>query len=316
VKYFRENLAKKAPEISSCTIAHYFYTFRGTERESTHQHMLRSLLHSILEQDELAFFHFQPQFRKVHRNSSEWPFDSLKDVLLSLADHPSTKPLYLILDAMDESRDVERYDIIALFCKICSAKNSCVKVFLASRPVAALKHQITECHHAIILQDENKNDIHEFTNDFLRDLRLTGPILREATDYIIDNAKGVFVWVDLIKRELRTIGSTGGSERQILDHLRQLPKELVDFYEFTLQKLEKGSHQDIQDGITLFQFTLFALRPPTVAELRHALAIPPDPDRPFTPSHTEFKKKQSSSIERRILHCGGNFLEITGTFLE
>jgi hypothetical protein len=278
--------------------------------------MLRSLLHSILEQDESAFFHFQPQFRKVHRNSSEWPFDSLKDILLSLADHPSTNPLYLIIDAMDESQDVERYDITALLCKICSAENSCVKVFLASRPVAELKRQITECHHAITLQDENKDDIHEFANDFLRDLRWTGPSIREATDYIIDNAKGVFVWVDLIRRELRTIESTGWSEEQILAHLKRLPKELGDFYELMLQRLENGSRQDIQDGITLFQFTLFALRPLTVAELQHALAIPADPDRPFTPSHTEFKKSQSSSIERRILHCGGNFLEITGTFLE
>jgi replication-associated recombination protein RarA len=61
-KYLVKNLVQ-VPNASSSTVAHYFYTFRGTILESTHENMLRSILQSILEQDESAFFHFQQELR-------------------------------------------------------------------------------------------------------------------------------------------------------------------------------------------------------------------------------------------------------------
>jgi len=78
----------------------------------------------------------------------------------------------------------------------------------------------------------------------------------------------------------------------------------------------------------MFRFVLFACRPLTVDELLHALGIPHDPDTEFTPSDEYFQQRipvqraitPSShaaeglcgidAIERRIIHCGGNFLEI------
>ncbi|KAF8536540.1 hypothetical protein BDD12DRAFT_781372, partial [Trichophaea hybrida] len=307
-KYFEKNLAQREPDTSSSTVAHYFYTFRGTELETTHDNMLRSVLFNILQQDESAFYHFQLEFRNFRRgNTSEWPYDSLKTILSSFANQPPTKPLYLILDAMDESKEEDRYDIIQLLCRLCSAKNSCVKVFLASRPVVELKHQIEGCC-VIRLQDENQVDIQKFVDDFLPNLKLPCSLLREAADYITANAEGVFVWVHLVKAELLRMHTTGHNNIQILDRLKRLPKELAKFYRLMLDRLEEeGTKQDIKDGITIFQFILFALRPLTVTELQHVLAIPNDPK----PSHSDFQNNIINQIETRIVHCGGNFLEIT-----
>ncbi|KAF8542351.1 hypothetical protein BDD12DRAFT_876657 [Trichophaea hybrida] len=120
-KYLKQNLIEREPNTRSSTVAHYFYTFRGTELERTHVNMLRSLLYCILQQDESSFFHFQQEFRNFRRNNlSEWPYDSLKRVLSSFANHPSTKPIYLILDAMDESRkttDAVSYSYSAIFAQ-------------------------------------------------------------------------------------------------------------------------------------------------------------------------------------------------------
>jgi hypothetical protein len=295
-------------------VAHYFYTFRGTELERTHVNMLRSLLYGILEQDESTFFHFQQEFRNFqHRNLSEWPYDSLKKVLSSFANHPSTKPIYLIIDAMDESEEGDRRGIIQLLCELCSEKSHCnIKAFLASRPLAELKHRIEERHLIIRMQDENKDDISRFADDFLNmDLKLTGKILSEARNFIVQNAQGVFVWVGLVKSELLYYAETGFTEAEILHALRDLPPELGGFYKLMFDRLQKRQSRDIQTGIKLFRFVLFALRPLTVEELRHVLAMPDD----HNPSDEKFQQNLIRRIEGRIEHCGGGFLEIKGKSL-
>ena len=303
------------PDTKSGAVASYFYTFRGTILEATHKNMLRSILHSILKQDESVFYHFQPEFRRL-RHPTEWPYESLKSVLFTLADHVSPKPLYFILDAMDESMEEDRREIVELLCKLCSAKGFRVKAFIASRPVADLNHLFAEWRqvmHVIRLQDENSNDICKFTDDFLAKLGSSDLILREVGDYIKANAEGVFVWVQLVKSEIFRLRSTGLSDTQLSGHVKRLPRELEEFYKFMLDRLEGGDRDEIQDGITLFQFVLFSSRPLTVAELQHVLAFrASERDSSAIPSRSEFQRHLSNAIEARIAHCSGNFLDITG----
>jgi len=275
--------------------------------------MLRSILSSILEQEESTFFHYQKHFRDFQcRKHSEWPYHSLKSILSSFATLQSAKPLYLILDAIDESDEDERRSIIELLCQLCSQENSCsVKVFLASRPVLALKHRIQEDHFVITMQNENEHDISEFAIGFLeKEVMLRGKVLGQAVDYIIGNADGVFLWVGLIKTELLTLVACGCTHAQILQCLKDLPPDLEDFYGFMFARLESGNLRDIQLGRRLFQFVLFARRPLTVAELRHALAIQDS----HNLSLEEFEQNLISGLARTIVSCGGNFLEIKGKF--
>jgi len=309
-KYFQRNLADMAPNIKG-TVAYYFYTYRGTEIERTHENMLRSILYSILQQEESAFFLFQRELRKFEGPSgAHLPYESLKLILSSFAQYPSKKPIYLIIDAIDESTEEDRRTIIQLICQLCSPENMClVKVFLASRPVANVTHRIKQRYPAIIMQAQNTHDICVFADEFLNlDLQLTGEKLAEATNYITENAKGVFVWVSLIKAELLRNDAGACSSDQIVRCLKNLPKELEEFYLFMFHRLESGTYDDIRDGIRLFRFVLFALRPLALDELRDALAMPDN----HSPLYMEFQRNKIGPIARRIEHCGGNFLEIKG----
>jgi hypothetical protein len=185
-----------------------------------------------------------------------------------------------------------------------------VKVFLASRPLANVTHRIKQRYPAIIMQDQNTHDICVFADEFLNyELQLTGEKLAEATKYIMDNAKGVFVWVSLIKAELLLRNDKGAcSNDQIIRCLKSLPKELEEFYLFMFHRLEGGGDDDIRDGIRLFRFVLFGLRPLALDELRDALAMPDG----HSPLYEEFQYNKIDPIDRRIVHCGGNFLEING----
>jgi hypothetical protein len=312
-KYFNENIAGKERNCSSCTVAHYFYTFRGTVREATHSNMLQSILYTILEQDESFFFHFQGDFRQFRKKkSSEWPYDSLKKVLSSLADHPVSKQLYFILDAMDESDEDDRREITKLLCELCSREESCViKIFLASRPVAGLDS--LRRHHVITMQKENKRDISKFTDDFLlQGPKLANDISTQIKEYITTHAQGVFVWVHLATRELQNYVEIGHNKKHIIPFLERIPRDLEGFYKLMLERLNAGNDRDIADGLKIFQFVLFASHPLRVVELQHALAIPGGSDPLLLSSHETFEENINDDIEKRILHCGGNFLETMG----
>jgi len=104
--------------------------------------------------------------------------------------------------------------------------------------------------------------------------------------------------------------ATGSSKKEIFDLLMSLPTELEGLYIHILERLERGKNRDIKDGMRMFQFVLFACCPLAVPELHHALAIPDGPDAEFDPSDESFEELIVSGIERRIMHCGGNILEI------
>jgi hypothetical protein len=310
-KYFRENLQIT----SSCVIVNYFYTLRGTELELTHENMLRSVLYGILKNDETFFPLFQSKFRKFGSlNVSKWPYESLQHILSSLASHPFTKRLYLILDAMDESEENDRRKIIELLCQLCAKSQSCiVKIFLASRPTSQFMHEVKKGHHVIRLQDENEKDISEFARYFLGPkLGLPRNILNEATKYILQNAQGMFVWVYLVQQTLLNYAERGCTTNQIFNFLRSLPTELDAFYRDILRELEKREELDVKDGLRIFRFVLFTYRPLRLAELNHALAIPDDPDAEFLTSDESFEGDLIHGIDKRIVYCGGNLLEIKG----
>ena len=314
MKFLRKNLFMIQPDLDpdTVTVAHYFFTFSGTKLERTHENMLRSILHRILDQDELTFPNFQREFRHFGRSNPEWPYDSLKRILSSFANHPPTKPLFLILDALDESEENDQRCIIEMLYELCINENLWdVKAVIASRPVAGLTEKIKERCPFITMQEQNKRDISAFSDAFLKnDLQLTGDALHEATHYIDKHAHGVFVWVSLVKSELKDYHKTSCSEKELLECLKSLPTELEAFYRLMFNRLENGKSRDVRDGQRLFRFVLLALRPLTTTELRHALAVQEDPD-----PEDDFEKNLTSDIASRIVHCGANFLEIKGKFL-
>jgi hypothetical protein len=188
-----------------------------------------------------------------------------------------------------------------------------VKIFLASRPIAGLNHSAAEPEKTITLQEENSPDILKFAETFLDgNLGFTPELLDEAKKYIVQNSHGVFVWVHLVEQELSKYAARGCTKKEIYDLFRSLPTELDGFYEHILDELSHNDLRDIKIGVRMLQLVLFAYRPLHIAELQHALAIPDDLDAQFSLSDNTFEDELIVGIEKRIIHCGGNFLEVKG----
>ncbi|UPL00291.1 hypothetical protein LCI18_011225 [Fusarium solani-melongenae] len=294
-KYFAKHLQEREPNVKSAIVATFFYSFREGEAQRSHYNMLRSILYAILDQDEAFFYHyFQCEYRRQLRKSGgggllRWDSSSLKSLLSSLRDHTVAERLYLIIDAVDESDYNDRREILDF------------------RPVATLERRISEFHSFIRLQDETQLDILNFANAFLQ--RVEFPqFIEQARKYVVDNANGVFLWVRLVGEELLAYDEQGCAEEDVFEFLKSLPTELDEFYRRMLDKMVGRTEKEHKDGVKMFQFVLFAQRPLTVCELLHAFGVPDNPETKFLASDESFQKRIPH--QRRITHCGGNFLEI------
>ena len=283
--------------------------------------MLQSLLHDILNQNEEFFFHFQPYYRQIakHCGQLQWTYNSLKEVLLSLAKNHSVKErLYLIIDAVDESDDGQRYDIIEFLHELCATKGSCnVKVFVASRPVFGLSGQSTKANKMIRLQDVNYSDILLFARGFLRELGLlpwggAGPAWKYL-QYIAQSAQGVFVWVRLVREELIKYAKRGFTKNEIFGFLKSLPTELEGLYKHILVQLERRETRDVETGKVMLQLVFYAFRPLRLEELRQALAMRASVDTTLSCSDESFEGELIHGIEERIISCAGSLLGINGS---
>ncbi|KAF8253297.1 hypothetical protein K440DRAFT_679197, partial [Wilcoxina mikolae CBS 423.85] len=322
------NLMSREPNANPAVaiVASLFYSFREGEPQKSHYNMLRTILYDILNQDESYFRHFQRQYREYYKLEKQrysdlhmWHYESLKRVLLSMGDFPRLGRLYLIIDGVDESTDKDRCDVLRLLFKLCADASCTIKVFVASRPVAELNHFMAKSQVSgiIRMQDMNESDIRSFVDSFLPEIDFPDHILQEATEYIVEHAQGVFLWVRLVRDRLAVYSMKGSTKARIFDFLKGLPQELEGIYNLILWDLCQGDsdddgdkdEDDIADGVKMFRLVLFTRRPLTITELQHCLAIPDHPDAEFVPSIEAFERHNILGIQNRIAHCGGNLLE-------
>ncbi|KAL7801863.1 putative kinesin [Trichoderma afarasin] len=314
-KYFNSNLLIRESLAKQAIVAKFFYSYREGETQRSHYNMFLTLLHDILRQDEAFFYHCCQAEYRAHRHDGlrvKWDYASLKRVLKSLQKYSTKNRFYLIIDAIDESDEVDRRDTLTLLYEICSKMTCCViKIFIASRPVAQMEARRGHFLNFIRLQDETTADISNFAYSLLDGLHFDGThLLSQAIKYIIDNAFGVFLWVKLAGAELVKAHEDGLSEEAILTLLKELPTELQDVYERMLDRM-KGNSSCLFYGLKMFRFVLSAKRPLTVDELLHSLGIPDNLESNgiFDLSDEALQKRIPSS--ERIIHSfGGNFLEI------
>ncbi|KAJ4863715.1 ankyrin repeats (3 copies) domain-containing protein [Trichoderma breve] len=307
-KYFDSNLPTREPAAKKAIVAKFFYSFREGEPQRSHYSMLLSLLHDILCQEKSFFYHYcQAEYRAHRCSGAKWDYQSLKRILGSLQDYYSTpKRFYIIIDAVDESEETDRRDILNMLYNLCSNIKYCVvKIFIASRPVAQLEARRDQFLDFIRLQDETTLDISNFANSLLNGLGLN----REVA-YMIGNAQGVFLWVKLVGEELLKFHEDGYSEHDIFLMLKKLPTELEELYGVMLDKM-RTNKSCLSYGLKMFRFILFARRPLRVNELLHSLGIPDSTESDSISSLTdEIFEERVPLSERIIVSCGGNFIEI------
>jgi ankyrin repeat protein len=299
--------------------AGFFYSER--DNETSHVMMLKVLLHQILDRNSDFLHLFLNEFFEHH---GKWTFHSLINIFLSLRQHPVPELVCVLIDAFDESdnHSLERETLVEALQDVCRMSGTCkIKVFLTSRPVYHLPtvYNLTpDPVYTFSLHMHTKSDITQYTRSSLG--KLHASCQRRLAEQIAERAEGVFVWVKLVCHILSTLDKKGrNTEKELTHALETTPTDLAELYRQIMYRAherctpEEWDEQDSSHSKMLFNYILFADRALTVDELRHIFAL------------TLFMKSADSTrfidegylwdrraMERRIIHCGKNLIEVRG----
>ncbi|MCJ1243043.1 hypothetical protein MMC30_000239 [Trapelia coarctata] len=316
-------------------VASYFFHARGGE--TSHCDMLHSLIYQIVSQDDRLFSACETRYRRLRKRNHDrssvvvWEFEELKQAFQEIVryqirsePHPLSIRYYFLIDALDESDDNKVEQIVSLFRHDLDASPHSIKTVLASRPIRNFaSSQSAPSSLYTILEGENGGDIELYTDsemDFLLhdtdnpDQASRTSLFLSITGYIKENARGVFLWVVLICRALKNYARNGYSAAGLNQELESLPKDLEGFYQMMTQSLASNLEpRALEEARKILNWTIFARRPLTIAEMRDIIAIPFGDGIQFSPSPSFLENHRVvgwQGVKQKMRHTCGDLVEI------
>ncbi|KAF3315411.1 hypothetical protein TWF173_003951 [Orbilia oligospora] len=258
-------------KLSNHSIAAYFFSTRGQGLEKSRHGMLRSLLYQLCDNDSGAYGAFLQRFRdkeKKHGHSWEWREGELETIMLeSVAS--STKPVVLLVDALDECDESEVRMVINFLETLSSvsitAKRT-LNVCLSSRhyPTISMAKKLDLTIEGIA--GHNK-DIAIYVEAKLR-------IDDNDVKYELCNkAEGLFMWVILVVGLLNRAYDDGDIDA-VWIRLQELPPDLDAVFTTLLETDNPEKHQTI----FMLQFMLFCKDRLAPIELYYAVKAGTKPE--------------------------------------
>lgn len=252
----------------------YFWT-AGTTLQKSQQGLLRSILHAVLsEHPELIPIAFPTHCRYFCRRKLDNEDPSLMELkaAFQLFTTQTIMPLRLCLwiDGIDEY-DGDHVELVQYLRSSCSSR---LKLILSSRPTPPCLAAFDSCPR-LQLQDLTRNDIRTYVQGQLaedsnyvrmieesaagheRHLGLLGGIL----DELVEKSSGVFLWVVLVVKCIRSGLQDRISIEDLLASVDYMPTELEGLYRGMLNQLSPfHKRQASMVFRIMYNFTKFPLR--------------------------------------------------------
>lgn len=188
-----------------------------------------------------------------------------------------SKPLYWVIDGLDESKEVP-----ALFrCMRTLDAHSSIRVLLLGRPdqdvstelkkISMGNHEAEMClgqHH--ITQRDTDNDMRRLVGERLRPIIPSTTSHDDIIECIIQRASGNFLWVSLIIKDLKA--SDCATVKALQERLNHLPIEMNEYYSKMISKIKENNQ--FPDALaTILMWTTFSSRPLHIREMQSVLQM-------------------------------------------
>jgi ankyrin repeat protein len=272
--------AKRRAAPDSTAVVGFFFSARGNvELQKTPLGLLRTVLHELLQQDDALLSAFLPVFRQKQNwvaGTWYWYQDELQAVLQSAyaANTFPVKKTFIFIDALDEcsdgNLDVVRH--LVYFLRPLTM-DSHLKICLSSRHYPHIK--VPDCPE-IVLERHNHQDIIHYVDSRLSPWGYDSRA-HSLADRVAQKAEGVFLWVVLVIKRLNMVLDNEGTEEDLEESLRTVPKKLEDLFESLFSDF--NSQTERQRAVSVVQWVLLAERPLNADEMRHAVGF--SQNRPF-----------------------------------
>ena len=228
-----------------CIVLSTFIWKSGAEIERSLKGVLSSLLYQLLDGNALSVTKLISLHPEVANKTglADWSASELKKVLTHLL-LQSKEAVCIFIDGLDEiGPENDPYDLLDTIMKLKDLPN--VKLCVSSRPERVFQLALG-AFPKLRLQDLTASDISIYTTSFLRSQ--TRSIMR--SDYpehaigtlartIVDKANGVFLWVHLVLKSLRTGLTNEDDWSELLRRVELLPSDLDELYNQMWQRLNE-----------------------------------------------------------------------------
>ncbi|KAH0845847.1 hypothetical protein FOPE_11040 [Fonsecaea pedrosoi] len=268
--------------------ASFYFWYAGTNDEKSMSGLLRTLIHQLLlphldlVDQVVSASKWEASLSGCSRLHA-WEENELVEVLCRTIQHlGSSKQILLFIDGLDEhaGSDDQQQEALDLIHRLALSQN--VKACVASRPYNIFRDEFQECPQ-LRLEHLTRNDMQLYVHGklgqnlhFQRQLQREPQLLDNLTTEIISRARGVFLWVHLVVRDLLRVLRDGGRGKHLFRELESIPLDLDDYFQrifesvpvpyrkdasIILQTALSCSSEDAVDvrGVTDFQFRLMHL---------------------------------------------------------
>ncbi|KAG9237869.1 hypothetical protein BJ875DRAFT_114429 [Amylocarpus encephaloides] len=247
-------------------VAAYFSHAQGDDFEKTPLGMLRSLSYQLLLEEPSLYERFVSKFReKLQKHGTrewEWRQSELNEFLLSEIQWCQSRPLLLLIDALDECNESDVQYVVefleALSIKVIDAKIT-INTCLSSRHYPSIRMENTP---ELVLErrEEHCKDISTYVRDKL--------IIRdeEIEKRVLQMASNIFMWVVLFVTILNKAYQEGKVD-SMRQKLSDVPKSLEELFGTLLSNDDIDKHETV----LVLQCVLFTRRPLKPEELYFAM---------------------------------------------
>ncbi|OPB43187.1 hypothetical protein A0O28_0088230 [Trichoderma guizhouense] len=281
----------------------YFFCQASDPRLNSATAVLRGLIYLLVDTNRQLLSHIQEKYDQagaaLFQDSNSWVV--LSQIFTKLLKHPSLDGQVFIIDALDEcQKDLER--LLGLIVDRSIGSNA--KWIVSSRNWTGIEEKLNTISQNIRFSLElNEHSVSEAVNHYIthKTARLKEvKRLDEETEliirkYLTDNARGTFLWVALVCKELSRISVR---KRHVLSKMAEFPSDLGPLYERMMQQIRASEDSDLCERILRLVSVLY--RPITLTELASLLEVENEYDR--------------EDLEETVASCG-SFLVSAQDFL-
>lgn len=276
--------------------------------------------------------HYQREKIRMDIQTGPWSREDLEDGLSRLIGQSLFKmDLFLFLDALDEYNG--RPEFIASFVQNLvqhSADPSTdsltrIRVLFSSRPWKELNDEFAACP-GFQIHNHTWNDIIDFCAASIPSDHTAKTFLSPFVMEIARRARGVFLWVELVMRDLtQTVmqrlqqRETQGLEKELRKTLDNIPDELDDYYRVIVQRIPPGTRWEsyvvletlCRSDQDIDMETLLA-----ILQCWSAVSFTDAQRRLLTGSRMPLQGAQLERAERYIKFVSGGLVDIGGVSVE
>ncbi|KAK5071415.1 hypothetical protein LTR70_010577 [Exophiala xenobiotica] len=181
----------------------------------------------------------------------------------------STRPIFIILDALDEMENASL--LLKLFADVADSHLP-FRILFVSRPTGSLRSSMKRLaernNFKQINIDRNQEDLRLYIQEELYDMQATPTFKQQVVERLMRSADGNFLWVYLVVNEILKCHT----EDSVEEALHQIPADLEELYQRMDNSLAlSSSYKDVALGRLVLTWAACSRYPLTLTELAGAL---------------------------------------------